>query len=252
MDLSAIIGRLHPLAIHFPIGLIAAAAYFLYLSWRKKQDLMSANNDSAEALGLRVCLDIAAIGALAAVVSGWVHAGPVGGDSEDASHVDWHRWTAIIATCFLLLCCWAVRRGSSSRWKLAAFAVATILIFGAGHLGGEITHGEFKFSDDEPIEVRDIPEDEAPDFARDIEPIFKRDCYECHGAKKQRGDLRLDTMNDKEREETAPGQPEKSELFELINLPADDEDLMPQDKGKLSPAEIEVIRRWIQAGAKRP
>jgi hypothetical protein len=28
---------------------------------------------------------------------------------------------------------------------------------------------------------------------RDIEPMFKKVCYECHNADKQKGDLRMDT-----------------------------------------------------------
>ena len=30
------------------------------------------------------------------------------------------------------------------------------------------------------------------DFARDIRPILEANCFECHGAKKSRGRLRLD------------------------------------------------------------
>jgi hypothetical protein len=32
----------------------------------------------------------------------------------------------------------------------------------------------------------------APDYARDIQPIFEKDCYQCHGEKLQSGGLRLD------------------------------------------------------------
>src|SRR5215510_13862042 len=33
------------------------------------------------------------------------------------------------------------------------------------------------------------------DFARDIRPIFEAACYQCHGAKKSHGQLRLDNGN---------------------------------------------------------
>ena len=31
-----------------------------------------------------------------------------------------------------------------------------------------------------------------PDFARDVQPIFKKHCYECHGADKHKNGYRLD------------------------------------------------------------
>src|SRR2546430_13253689 len=34
------------------------------------------------------------------------------------------------------------------------------------------------------------------DFARDIQPIFIKRCYECHGPDKQKNDLRLDRKAD--------------------------------------------------------
>src|SRR5262245_42718850 len=44
------------------------------------------------------------------------------------------------------------------------------------------------------IDVRKLPA--APpgaiDFARDIETIFAKNCYSCHGPEKQRGGVRLD------------------------------------------------------------
>ncbi|MGH7226316.1 MAG: c-type cytochrome domain-containing protein, partial [Gemmataceae bacterium] len=30
------------------------------------------------------------------------------------------------------------------------------------------------------------------DFVKDVQPIFAASCYSCHGAKKRKGDLRLD------------------------------------------------------------
>ncbi|MAW60334.1 MAG: hypothetical protein CMJ94_05805 [Planctomycetes bacterium] len=33
------------------------------------------------------------------------------------------------------------------------------------------------------------------DYARELEPLLKRYCFECHGATKQKGDIRLDVLN---------------------------------------------------------
>jgi hypothetical protein len=33
----------------------------------------------------------------------------------------------------------------------------------------------------------------AADFAKDVQPIFEKSCYSCHGPKQQMGGLRLDS-----------------------------------------------------------
>ncbi len=94
----------------------------------------------------------------------------------------------------------------------------------------------------------------AVDFARDVFPIFQRACFECHDAKKQKGDLRLDV-----REEAfgadgviVKGDAAKSELYARIVLPRDHEDVMPSLGEPLSKAETDRIKAWIEAGAVWP
>ena len=43
-------------------------------------------------------------------------------------------------------------------------------------------------------EAPKLPEPAARkvDFAKDIQPIFEKTCYECHGTEKQKAGLRLD------------------------------------------------------------
>ena len=38
-----------------------------------------------------------------------------------------------------------------------------------------------------------VPQESRPDFDRDIRPIFQAHCISCHGAKKMKGQLRLDS-----------------------------------------------------------
>jgi hypothetical protein len=94
----------------------------------------------------------------------------------------------------------------------------------------------------------------AVDFARDIFPIFQRSCFECHDAKKHKGDLRLD-----DREQAfasdgviVKGDVAKSELYARITLPRDHDDVMPSRGEPLSKVETELIKRWIEAGAVWP
>src|SRR4051812_2165253 len=94
------------------------------------------------------------------------------------------------------------------------------------------------------------------DFARDVQPIFKSACYQCHGPDKQKGKLRLDAKTialhgGKAGQGIVPGQAEQSELFKRI--PSKDEDeRMPQDREPLSAEQIAVLRAWIEQGANWP
>lgn len=99
--------------------------------------------------------------------------------------------------------------------------------------------------------------DAAPDFRKDVQPILETQCLRCHGAGKEKGDLRL---HDKEHflaggdsgALVVPGDVEKSLLIERITLPPEDDEVMPQEAEPLSPKEIEVLKSWVAAGAEWP
>lgn len=74
-------------------------------------------------------------------------------------------------------------------------------------------------------------------------------CGNCHGAEKQRGDYRLDTLQGAMAAVTA-GQATRSPLYTRISLPADHDDIMPPRGGKLSDAQIAAVKAWIDGGAK--
>jgi hypothetical protein len=94
-------------------------------------------------------------------------------------------------------------------------------------------------------------------FNRDIHPILSDNCFACHGPdkNKRKADLRLDVKEGlfRDREGTRPvvaGKLADSELFRRITA-TDSEDLMPPAKsGKsLTPAQIALLKRWIEQGA---
>ncbi|MDR3406719.1 MAG: DUF1553 domain-containing protein [Chthoniobacter sp.] len=101
------------------------------------------------------------------------------------------------------------------------------------------------------------PAAENVDFARDVYPIFQRSCFECHGAEKHKGGLRLDDREAAFKggdggDTIVKGQPEKSELLNRVSLPKEDRDVMPNRGDKLTKQEVERIRAWIAAGAPWP
>jgi hypothetical protein len=97
------------------------------------------------------------------------------------------------------------------------------------------------------------------DFNRDIHPILSDRCYACHGPdeNKRKGGLRLDRQADAFKElksgkhALVAGDLGRSTLVERI-LTADAEEVMPPPKaGKpLTKAQVELLRRWVQEGAK--
>jgi hypothetical protein len=103
------------------------------------------------------------------------------------------------------------------------------------------------------------PAEEPLLFNRDIRPILSDACFQCHGPdeKERHGGFRLDLQADAFRPGKSglpplvPGDPDRSEVFARVMLPADDPDLMPPpESGKvLSPAQKETLRRWIREGA---
>src|SRR5579884_1865250 len=71
------------------------------------------------------------------------------------------------------------------------------------------------------------------DFARDVYPILRKACFDCHGPDKQRGKLRLDARAAALRV-IVPGKAEASELYRRILLPADTEGAMPSRGERLT------------------
>ena len=91
------------------------------------------------------------------------------------------------------------------------------------------------------------------EFNRDIRPILAENCFACHGPDKaaRKADLRLDRREEALKAEAiVPGKPDKSLLVERI-FADDPSQRMPPAKTKktLAPAEKEILRRWIAAGA---
>jgi mono/diheme cytochrome c family protein len=91
------------------------------------------------------------------------------------------------------------------------------------------------------------------DFVRDIQPILQNTCVECHGPKKVKGTLRLDSRAGFMRGGDTgalvlPGNSEKSLIVRRL-LGLDGEDRMPKDGDPLPADQIALIRSWIDQGA---
>jgi cytochrome c5 len=93
-------------------------------------------------------------------------------------------------------------------------------------------------------------------FDKDIKPIFDKSCIKCHGAEKQKGKLRLDTLEatlkgGENGESVVKGNSAKSTLVHTIARLDPDAAMPPDGKGDpLSKEQIGIVRAWIDQGAK--
>lgn len=91
----------------------------------------------------------------------------------------------------------------------------------------------------------------AVDYASQIAPILNQKCAECHSVKrnKTKGDFAVDRLDDMKKQVKA-GSPQASSLVVSITLPDDDDDVMPpKGKNRVTPAQVNLIKQWIQEGA---
>ena len=98
------------------------------------------------------------------------------------------------------------------------------------------------------------PPARAVDFGRDIQPIFAKRCFACHGPDKGEGGLRLNRREtalaelDSGQRAIVPRKPEDSELLRRIAA-TDEGERMPPEGKPLTAEQIELIRQWIAEGA---
>lgn len=94
-------------------------------------------------------------------------------------------------------------------------------------------------------------------FRAEVEPLLQNRCFECHSheAKKAKGGLVLDSRSGwKEGGDSGPavvaGKPEDSLLIKAVRHT--DKDLEMPPKKKLTGQEIEILTKWVAAGAPDP
>jgi len=101
-----------------------------------------------------------------------------------------------------------------------------------------------------PADTKDLT------YAKDIKPIFEKSCFKCHGPEKQKGKLRVDSLQAAlkggEDKVIEPGNSAKSILVHNVSRIGDEDDWMPPtDKGDpLTKSQVGLIRAWIDQGAK--
>jgi uncharacterized membrane protein len=271
------LGRLHPLALHLPIGFLLSALVLEVLATRQKL--------ARTALG--GFLWLAALSAVLAASTGWVLSHEDGYGGETLAR---HERLGIALAVAAVLAAMLHDRSERSAVRLglyrAALVVACVLLVFAGHLGSTLTHGEDwldgprartrpvvvapvdgSLSDDVVWDSSGLA-DSSPDgaaaaspsaepetYATAIAPLLAERCGSCHGAKKHKGGLRLDSpeamlAGGDSGPALVPGDAASSLLVQRTALPLDHEDHMPPEgKPQPSPEELAELTAWIAGGA---
>ena len=277
-DLSRAAGLLHPLVVHFPIALALVAIGAEW--WR------SVTRQQGFSPLTRPLLWLAAISAVAASVTGWINA-EHGYGGKSLETLDFHRWIGIATSVGLLgVACWCQALSGALARAFGQPSLETLAQLGAfrwaalavgigvgvtGHLGGELVHGsgyltKVLFPASEPPELepteQSVVEQAAlsPEelyFVENVRPLLETHCFECHGSRRQKGGLRMDTkawlFNGESDEWTVlPGNSAESEFLKRVVLDRAHPDAMPPDGPGLTQDETNVLRRWIDDGAVYP
>lgn len=105
------------------------------------------------------------------------------------------------------------------------------------------------------IEIGSAVGEDAPakvTYDEHVRPILREHCFSCHGPDTKKADLSLDNYAAAMRggstgEIIAPGDPDSSRLWALVNHT--DEPKMPPKQDKLPEAKLATIKAWLVGGA---
>lgn len=237
-------GRMHPLLLHLPIGLLVLLGLLPLLKW----ELEPATNRKIQEFVLR----FTALTAVATALLGLFLAQEGGYGDE----LDRHKWTGIVLswlTYGLLLAHehWPAR----TRLFNGGLIAGLVLVVLTGHFGANLTHGNGYLTAPLKKEKAPVITEETTVYAAAITPILEAKCYSCHNDRKSKGDLVMTSLEKLlAGGENGPlwiaGDATGSHLIQRVNLPLENEEHMPPEgKPQLSSAEIELLYTWIQAGA---
>jgi uncharacterized membrane protein len=254
------LGRLHPVAVHFPIALLLTA--LLLEAYRLVRRHPVAGDTAL------VCVGCGAAGAVVAATLGWQAGEYSDYTGHAAEMLETHRWlgvaTAAGAVAVTLVgYCVRVRPGGWVRrtYLVGLFGCGAVVSVGGGY-GGVLVFGAdhltsaIPFLREDPISLASLVPTGPVSFERDVQPIFEASCYSCHGPEKQKAELRLDARHltvraGKSGLAVIPGDGARSTVVRRM-LGLDHEKRMPQNEDPLTAEPISIIKSWIDQGADWP
>ncbi len=263
-----LLGRLHPMLVHFPIGLLIGA--FLLEIWGKFRRVDHYSQ------GVNAFIHLGTVSAILAAIMGWLllyH------EEYSGTWVDNHRIMGIVTVVLSILTSVSVIRPQKlPSWAPFSMLLGTIVsVTIAGHLGASLTHGQNYLTEVIPAYQESAPDidqdytaqlatyrgyanaDSFPSVKLDqlnleVRAIFAHNCYQCHSVEKRKGDLALDhkegvMAGGEHGPVVLPGDASNSEIIRRLMLPREHDEAMPPKGKSLQSDEIELINLWINQGA---
>lgn len=143
MTLVQLLGRLHPLVLHFPIAFIlfAAALEIVRMRWDRP----------VFALLVPLLLGVASLATLAACITGWIFAHEYYPAPSLHWMMEWHRWLGIATTVLAGLATWtswyfADTPVTGARWmRRASIWLTADMLAASAHLGALMVWGNDYF-----------------------------------------------------------------------------------------------------------
>jgi len=243
-------GRLHPLLVHLPIGILLLAIMLEILSGRARHQGLKQAADLSLLIGF-LCAVLSCITGLLLSQSG----------DYDESVVNVHQWLAISLTIVSGMLYVTLHGKPMRRQGGALTAGVVVLLILTGHWGGTLTHGPgYLTANLEPAvsapALRPIADVQAAGVYIDlVQPVLHDNCYGCHRMGRVKGGLRLDIPDGimkggKDGPVVVAGDAAASLLLKRVLLPLDDDHHMaPKDKNQLTIREIQLLKWWVDNGA---
>ncbi|WP_009035217.1 c-type cytochrome domain-containing protein [Indibacter alkaliphilus] len=240
--LLEVLGRMHPLLLHFPIVLLILAAFLYWFP-----------DSGPSPIFRKKLLLIALLFTGLTVVAGFLLSSEPGYSYENFK---FHQWTAVSVFWLASVWYWIDQKENFYTLKLLP-VTSSLLIVITGHLGASITHGEDFLLEplNSPAKQVQVSLEEAEAFNHIIKPILEQKCISCHKASKQKGELRLDEAKyimagGKTGLSIDLKNPKESLLLKRIHLPLeDDEHMPPKGKVQLNDQEKQLLETWILASS---
>jgi len=255
-----LLGRLHPLLVHFPIGILVIAF---------GMELWALRKSTTPPLSW---IWIGTLSAFLSATAGMLlyQFGAYGGDT-----VVYHQYGGWLTAILAFMAAWAYQISRVPRpVALSLLGLSVACLTYTGHLGAGLTHGPtyltevLPFNRPESPEVMNeklahfvafseqdsFPQDQLDQLNLEVRAIFAHNCYQCHSTEKQKGGLVLDEKagvfaGGDSGPILIPGNARQSEIIRRLRLPRHEEEAMPP-KGKVLPeSEIQLVSLWIDQGA---
>jgi uncharacterized membrane protein/mono/diheme cytochrome c family protein len=265
-SLLHILGRLHPLMVHFPIGLLVIALLFEFLTLGGKR---SSLRD-----GIALMVYVGTIAAILSSIFGYLLS--INEDYSGELLLQHQRLGIATSVLSSITSATLYLSSKNSFQNLLLYRIMLFLtvvsVSIAGHLGASLTHGEgyiFGVLADEDsnydldqikstlaeLSTKDsLTSSQKEDLNLEVRAILAHNCYQCHSEYKKKGELALDSkrgvfQGGENGAIIVAGLPQSSEFYKRITLPSNHKEVMPKKGKTLAKSEIELIELWIAQGA---